>query len=897
MPQVAAAPALLASKLHRPRLTKQHISRPRLIDRLDRYSDRPLMLICAPAGSGKSTLLSEWIDTTSDACAWVSLDERDNDLFTFVSYVVAAVQAALPSAIFETRNVLRAPTLPSLDTLSTSLSNDLDRIDGEFRLVLDDFHLISNPEIHELLLQLLRHPPRDLHLIVATRTEPSWPLTTLRTRGQVTELHFADLEFTPHESAAYLKKALGDEVAAKCEVTLYEESDGWIAALQLMAIAIGQQGQPQPARHDASGNEDTTSYLFREVLSQLPPLVRERLQQLSILDRFNAPLCEAVCDEAGSIEGYRPWGKDFLTEIEQRNLFVIALDLRHGYFRFHQLFQRFLAETLSERATPDQIAELHRRASAWFAAHGLIEEALDHSLTAGDVMVAADLVARHRYDLYNREQFGRLTRWLRRLPLDTRRDNPELLLAEARIATLNWQFTEATVLLERAHDALMRSTLDQARAEVAAAELTVLRGTLDLANGNAGRLLRELPSALARLPVDASHLRGLAHMGIATAHWQQGDAEAAQRYLDSQLATASPQLPIYSGLLQAQGWLHWLNGNITSLLATARRLLSVSQELDLPDQMAFAHLYLGVGHLARAELDVAREHLEATMTARWSMRLLSWCHAVGTLAKIYQALGRPDDAVRTLNEGRDFLLARHAVRVLPNLGAFQAEIDRRQDRFAEASAWAVQVEPGPLDWSLGTIEPRLVQARIFVAQGDIGSLDRATALLAEMRAFCEKVPYQRLVMQLDALAAMIAYRKGERAAAIEIVERLVLSAEHDGWIRLFVAAGEPMEDLLRELVSRQVASHTIARILKAFPPRSSTSASSNQNGTIEPLSERELEILELLTARDSNKEIAAMLFIAPSTVKRHTLNIYRKLEVNNRREAVSRATELGLISA
>jgi LuxR family maltose regulon positive regulatory protein len=276
---------------------------------------------------------------------------------------------------------------------------------------------------------------------------------------------------------------------------------------------------------------------------------------------------------------------------------------------------------------------------------------------------------------------------------------------------------------------------------------------------------------------------------------------------------------------------------------------------------------------------------------------LSWCHAIGSLAKVYQALGRPEDAVRTLNEGRDFLLERHAIRVLPNLGAFQAEIDWFQGRLAEASAWAAQVEPGPLDWSLGTIEPRLVQARVYVSQEDPGSLDRAAALLTEMRAYCANVPYRLLLMQVDALSAVIADRQGQRAVALETVERLVLDAEQDTWVRLFVLAGEPMQNLLRELAGRHVASHTVARILKAFPQQNGASAAPQLQGLSEPLSERELEILGLLTERDSNKEIAAMLFIAPSTVKRHTLNIYRKLDVNNRRAAVSRATELGLISA
>src|SRR5262245_10939097 len=280
MLQVEAAPALLVSKLYPPRLTNQHIPRQRLIDQLERYSDRPLILVCAPAGSGKSTLLSEWVAGTNTPSAWVSLDERDDDPVTFLGYVIAALHATLPVTDFNTRDLLRAPVPPPIEALATSLSNDLDQIAVDFLLVLDDYHLVTNAEIHELLVRLLRHPPRRMHLIVATRAEPSWPLPMFRTRGQVIELRFSDLEFTADESAAYLRKALGDNLAESVVAALHSESEGWVAGLHLMALAAGHDRGLLRVWDELGASGDISAYLFSEVLNSLPARVQSRLLQL-----------------------------------------------------------------------------------------------------------------------------------------------------------------------------------------------------------------------------------------------------------------------------------------------------------------------------------------------------------------------------------------------------------------------------------------------------------------------------------------------------------------------------------------------------------------------------------------------------------------------------------------
>jgi len=347
--------------------------------------------------------------------------------------------------------------------------------------------------------------------------------------------------------------------------------------------------------------------------------------------------------------------------------------------------------------------------------------------------------------------------------------------------------------------------------------------------------------------------------------------------------------------LQAQGFLSWLDGDLTSLEQTAERLLRVSNELDLADQVALAHYFLGVVHYARNDLAAAAHHLTLAVAARFTMRLLWWSQAAGVLALTLQVSEHPEQARHMLDAAHAVLLERHALRILPNLGAYQAELDRLQGRLADASAWAVQVEPGPLTWVLVALDPRVAQVRVFLAEEPATRLDRAAALLAEVRAFCHRVQNPRLLMEIDALDALLADRRGQRELALETLAQAVLAAESAGWVRLFVDLGDPMARLLEQLAARRVVPHTIARILDAFPARHRAPSLPEQPGLTEPLSERELEILALLEARDSNKEIATQLFIAPSTVKRHTLNIYRKLEVNDRREAVTRARELGLL--
>jgi LuxR family maltose regulon positive regulatory protein len=377
----------------------------------------------------------------------------------------------------------------------------------------------------------------------------------------------------------------------------------------------------------------------------------------------------------------------------------------------------------------------------------------------------------------------------------------------------------------------------------------------------------------------------------------RGNAAGAVEYLDDQLARTSYYTVAHAGLLQALGFMHWLTGDLTNLAVAADHLLTVSEEQVLPDQKALAHWFLGTVSYARNELQAAERHLTEAVSARFNMRLLWWCQAAGILALTHDATARPEQARQTLEDVHAFLLERHAIRLLPNIGAFQAELDRRQGRMAEAVAWAKVVDLVPLIWPLAAVEPHLERVLVLISLDGEAELDEAAGILAELRDLCRRIPNRRLQLQIDAFAALLLEEQGQREAALQALERAVIAAEPEGWTRLFVDLGEPMASLLTELSRRRVAPHAAARILAAFPARHVAAGSPDQSRLIEPLSARELEILALLSQRDSNKEIAARLFIARGTVKRHTVNIYRKLGVNDRREAVLAAHKLGLLPA
>ena len=407
---------LLQTKLHQPRVTADLVQRPRLKEALDNGLDRPLILVAAPAGFGKSTLLSAWLETCDLPHAWISLDEADNDLGVFLAYFLAALQTLFPDALPETRAFLTGISLPAVGVIARSLINELDGLERDFILVLDDYHLIRAQPVHELLSLLLQHPPQGLHLVIATRQDPPLPLGVLRARNQVAEIRGHDLRFSLAEIAAFVERTLGAPLADDALAVLAEKTEGWAAGLRFATLTLRYGGDVDS--HLAglhAENRYVTDYLMSEVLSQVSPAMRRFLLKTSILDQVCSSLGEAVIGP----DDPECQPQEFLAWLEQAAMFTVALDSHGEWYRYHHLFRELLRDQLARQANAGEIATLHARASAWFARHGSLEEALQHALLGHDTPAAVRLLAEQRHALMDSEQWQLHERTLRMFPAET----------------------------------------------------------------------------------------------------------------------------------------------------------------------------------------------------------------------------------------------------------------------------------------------------------------------------------------------------------------------------------------------------------------------------------------------------------------------------------------------
>ena len=392
----------LRSKLHPPPATVDRVPRHALLEDLGRHRSLPLTVVSAPAGYGKSTLISQWLESLAGPSAWVSLDENDNDLRRFLECIVAAVENLFPGALRNIRALLETPRLPPMPILCGQLLADMDQTDDAFVLVLDDYHRIHEEIVHNLVAGLLEHPPQTLHLALLTREDPPLPLNALRGRGRVHEISGPELRFTREETVAFPQNVLRKPVEEETAALIEERIEGWAAGLRMLAHFLRNPANTARVLSDLkSPLVPVMDYLVSEVLSRQPPAVADCLRKTSILDRFCAPLCDALCGLDGKPGEDGSDGATFLEWLQKHNLFVIALGAEQFWFRYHHLFQQILHSQLQARSSPEEVKALHSRASAWFAGCGLIDEALQHAIAAEAYDTATKLVEQNRQAVLN----------------------------------------------------------------------------------------------------------------------------------------------------------------------------------------------------------------------------------------------------------------------------------------------------------------------------------------------------------------------------------------------------------------------------------------------------------------------------------------------------------------
>lgn len=902
---------IIRTKLHRPPVAADVVCRKVLHARLDEGRRFPLSLTSAPAGYGKSTVISHWLETCGCASAWLSLDETDSELRAFLRYVVAAVQTVSPAACQDTLAQLQTDDLPPTETLAGLLSNDLDAVKRPFILALDDYHHIRGTSVHELLNCLLEHPARNMHLTIMCRRDPPLSLGTLRAHHMMTEIRMWDLQFTEEETAAFLKHAIGRSVSTSALKHLQDKTEGWPVALRLAVLALQHRSDADEFIRGFGGDSrQLQEFLVAEILAHQSPDVCDCLCRTSILDRFCVSLCHSLCGmKCGSGECTlrdRTADQAFLGA----GLFCIPLDDRQEWYRYHHLFQELLQRQLEQRREPTEIATLHERAANWFEEHGLLDEAFQHALKGNGPAEAGRLIARHRIEILNEEQWHRLDPWLRGLPPGTDEDNPELLMLKAWLLQNHGRYAEMFVVLDRVEELMEGIPLDDLTTRHIQGGVDALRSYQRYVEAEGNRSVEHAEQALVRLPPDALSERGFAVVLMSIAHQMVGDLGRARQVVYDALAKDStPTHSTYhTRLLLALCFVEWMAADLPALKRAATHCLELGREFGLRESTAVGRYFVGIAQYQQDELSAAEASLLPVVTDPIVPNMKYLAQSAFALALVYQARGQPDKARETAEFIGDHMLKVRNTDQMALARAFQAELALRQGRLAEALKWAEQFDPNPFLPMYRFYAPQMTLAKALLAKRSKDGYEQADGVLTRLEEYLARTHNTRFLAEALALKALLRAAQGEKTAALDTLGRAIAFTQPGGAVRLFVDLGPQIAGLLNRLDVDEEGQRYVERILTACDGDRQARTGGTHEQTVQTevpagnqplrigLTTRELEILGMLAKRLSNKEIAGQLHISPATVKRHAESIYDKLGVRGRREAAAKAREIGILS-
>jgi LuxR family maltose regulon positive regulatory protein len=911
---------ILATKLYIPPPRAKIVLRPRLLERLNDGLHRKLTLISAAAGFGKTTLVSEWVASCGRPVAWLSLDEGDNDLVRFISYLVAALQTLTLSEVEGIKTeigeglltALQSPQPPPAEAILTALLNEISFIPDHFLLILDDYRVIDSKLVDEALTFLIERLPPQMHLVIATREDPSLPLARLRVRGQLTELRAADLQFTPSEAAEFLNRVMGLNLSDGDVAALESRTEGWIAGLQLAALSM----QGHASRDAASFIQSFTGshhfvldYLIEEVLGQQSESVQTFLLRTSILDRMCGSLCDAVLgkDESGRMkdeENINSESSSFtrsvhpssfiLEQLERANLFIVPLDNERRWYRYHHLFGDLLRQRLGQSLTPETIAEDHIRASEWHEINGLMFEAFRHAAAANDIERAKRLIESKEMPLHFRGVAMSVLDWLASLPATVLDAKPWLRVRSATLALMAGQTTGVEEKLQAAERALQNIEPDAGTRDLIG-QVACARATLALTRYEPEAMLTEARRALEYLHPDNLSFRFSATWAMGMAHHFRGERAAASQAYTEAIAISQASGDIFFTILATTslGQIQELENQLYQADETYRRVLQLFGDHPLPNA---AEVYLGLARICYEwnDLESAGQYGEQSLQlARQYDRVIDrFIISEAFLSRLKLARGDVDGAAALLAQTEQSARQHNFLLRMPEIATAQVPVLIRQGQVSAAAQLAQQYEL-PLS-----------QSRVLLSQGDPSA---ALALLEPLRQQMEAKGWVDERLKAMVLQAVTLHIQGEKDKAVQLLGDALALAEPGGFIRTFVDEGEPMRLTIsdfRLLIEKQLRSQDhkllgyVDKLLAAFAqptgmPQSKIEIPKSE--MLEPLSQRELDVLRLIAEGLSNQDICERLFLALDTVKGHNRRIFNKLQVQRRTEAIARARELGLI--
>jgi LuxR family maltose regulon positive regulatory protein len=865
--------SLLSTKLYAPTPRPDLVERTRLLDLLndhwlaDGSFGRRLTLVAAPAGYGKSTVTCQWLENADIPVGWLSLDADDNDPVRFATYLLAALRMVRPGLGTEAAGLLASPQGPNLKVLTTVLINELRTQAEPVVLVLDDYHLIQTASIHQQMALILDHQPANFHVVINTREDPPLPIARLRARGQVLEVRQQILRFTSDETTEFLNRVMAVSLSPEETEALERRTEGWIAGLQLAALSMrGRKDISGFIRAFTGSTRFILDFLMEEVFNQQRPSVQDYLLKTSVLERLSRPLCQAVIAD--------PEGANWLDLLDSMNLFVVPLDQSREWYRYHRLFAELLRHRL--RLThPSLEPELHARASAWFEKHGMLAEAIHHALSAEDWTEAAALIQAASTEYLHRGEVFIVLRWYQSLPDSILSADPKLALDLCWALLLGSEY-------EAAKARLTKLELGAGGPPALLGEIYAAQAYLARSQGDHQSMIERSRLAMKTLPDSAVETRGIVAMNLGIAYWHMGEMEQAEEVLDEGLRAAQT-----TGNLYARVTCLIFLGRVAAVRADLGRSKEWLEEAvrhggDIPIN-ALAHLDLAALNYEWNDLAAAESHLErALKLSRQSQNDEFLAGSLLLGSRLMLALGDHQRSDRMLAESQG-LVDEHKVSMAMANRLRTAIVYSRLQQGQPVARWTERLDDHsdchPYYRFLGVTKARALPR------------DRALQDLFELDCLAQEHgwTYGRIAVQAQTAAYATAVRDKQQALGIALQ-----LAEPAGLVRAFVEVGEDLVSVLQAAAERGVSPEYVSRILTAFDDRPLVDVRA-QIDLVEPLTDRELEVLRLVADGMSNREIAEVLYITSGTVKTHVHNMCGKLGARNRTEAALKGRDLGLL--